>query len=130
MCSILFTFGVFAQDYSCEKIKKEETTQKWYFATIEFKEDKSFRIVKGIAQINEQPLENVFVEVFADKNPNRIDGCKTGANGRFNFPNLKKGNYTLRLSKEGGYQLTQIRIKVSPKSKNRKDIIGILEVGH
>lgn len=126
---LFFTFGAFAQDYSCEKLKSNEITQKSYSAIVVIKEDKTFQVVKGIAQLNEKPLENVFVEVFTDKNPNRIDGCKTGANGRFSFPNLKKGNYTLRLSKDSGYRLTEIKIKVSPKSKNKNVINGEILLG-
>ena len=128
--SLLICFcEIHAHDYNCEKLKSDETTRKGYFATIVFKEEKSFQVVQGIAEFNGEPTENVFVEVFANKNPNRITGCKTGDNGRFSFPNLKKGKYTIRLSKDGGFQITEIKIKISPGNKNKKEIIGVIQVG-
>jgi hypothetical protein len=126
---LIFTFEIQAQDYNCEKLNSDETTRQGYFETVEIREEKSFPFIQGVAELSEQPAENVFVEVFADKNPNRVAGCRTGISGKFSFPNLKKGSYTIRLSKDGGYKITEIKVKVSPKSKNRKDIIGEILVG-
>jgi hypothetical protein len=126
---LIFSFEVQAQNDNCENLQSGETTRRGYSETVVFKEENGFRAVQGIAELGGRPAEGVFVEVFADKNPNRVAGCKTGADGRFNFSDLKKGNYTIRLSKDGGFKITEIKIKVSPKSKNRKEIIGVIEVG-
>lgn len=127
---LTFCFEVQAQDYACEKLKSDEKTRQGANEIVVFKERKTFPLIRGtVFGWNNQPVESVFVEVFADKNPNRLIGCKTGSDGKFSFADFKNGNFTIRLSKDGGYKITEIRIKVSSKSKNRKDIIGIIEVG-
>lgn len=128
---LIFCLEIQAQDYNCEKLKTDETTRVGANEMVVFKERKTFRSIRGIIVYgwNNQPAESVFVEVFADKNSKRIVGCKTDSDGKFSFTDLKKGNYTIRLSKNGGYKITEIKIKVSPKSKNTKDIIGGIEIG-
>lgn len=127
---LLICFGeIDAQDSNCEKLRSDEKTREGYFGIVEFREKQSFQMVRGTVELHGEPIDNVFVEIFADKNPIRVDGCKTGADGRFSFPDLKQGKYTIRLSKDGGFQITNIKIKVSAKSKNKKEIIGVLEIG-
>lgn len=120
-----------AQDYNCEKLKSDEPTRQGYSALVVFKEEKDFQTIRGIVELNGEPFDDVYVEVFAEKDSTkRVTGCKTGSNGKFSFPGLKKGKYRIRLSRDGGYKITEIVVKVSPKSKNRSDLIGILEVGN
>lgn len=129
-CLLICFCEIHAQNYGCKKLKTDETTRPGYFSTVEIDEEESFKIFRGVVELAGEPTEDVFVEVFTDKNSERIAGCKTGSNGRFSFPNLKNGNYTILLSKDGGFQFTKIRINVSPKSKNKKEIVGVLEIGY
>ena len=129
-CLLICFCEIHAQNYGCKKLKREETTRQGYFSTVEMDVEESFKVIRGVVELVGEPTEDVFVEVFTDKNSKRIAGCKTGSNGRFSFPKLKEGNYTILLSKDGGFQFTKIKIKVSPKSKNKKEIIGVLEIGY
>jgi len=134
--TILFCVGLaHSQNGSCVKLTAEETTREGYTATVVSKEKKPFKTLTGKAVfgVNKEPVEDVFVEVFAvvskDKELKRVAGCRTGADGRFYFADLQKGKYILRFSKAGGYKITEITVKVSPKSKRSEEIIGFVEVG-
>jgi hypothetical protein len=100
-----------------------------------FTEKKPFKMLRGTAILGatNEPLENVFVEVFvADsktKELQRIAGCRTLADGKFGFNDLAKGTYILRFSKDGGFAITEISIKVSPNSKRDEEITGFVQLG-
>lgn len=125
------SLGIVAQSSGCERLKDDETTRQGYSELIVFKEKRTFRSVRGTAVLGfeGQPLENVFVEVFPYKNNKRIIGCRTGDDGKFSFSKLEKGKYRIKLSKDGGFKITEIHIKISPKSKNDEEIMGVVEVG-
>ena len=125
------SFEVYAQNSNCEQLKDNETTRQGYSELIVFKQKETFREIRGITVLGfeGQPLENVFVEVFPYKSDKRIAGCRTNESGKFSFPNLEKGKYKIKLSKDGGFKITEIHVKTSPKSKNDKEIIGVVEVG-
>ena len=123
------------QIVGCENLKDDETTRQGYSATMDIKEKGSRKIIQGTAILEGQddPLENVFVEVFAydssQKELKRVAGCRTNANGKFIFSNLPKGKYIVRLSKDGGYMITEVTVKVSPKSKLTKEISAGVRLG-
>ncbi len=134
--AITFFFcTVRAQDCSCVKLKDEETTRQGFSELIVFKEKKAFQILRGTAVLGfeGEPLEDVFVEVFAynskEEKYKRVAGCRTSANGKFCFSNLAKGKYTMRFSKDGGFKITEVLVKVSPKSKRTDEITGVVEIG-
>lgn len=128
---IFSSFQICAQDSKCEKLTGDETTRQGYSELIVFKEKKTFQAIRGTAVFGFEgdPLENVFVEVFPYKSDKRIAGCRTSSDGKFSFPNLEKGKYRIKLSKDGGFKITEIQIKLSPQSKNVEEIIGVIEVG-
>ena len=124
-----------AQNYGCVKLRDEEITRQGYSGIVDYKEKKSFNILQGITFLNgyeENLLADVFVEVFT-YNPKgeskRVAGCRTDISGRFSFPNIPKGDYKIRLSKEGGFMITEILVKISPKNKSKEKIKGIIHLG-
>ena len=129
LVSIACSFGIYAQSSICEQLNDNETTRQGYSELIVFKEKNTFQVIRGISVLGGQPLENVFVEIFPYKSDKRIAGCRTSENGKFSFQNLNKGKYKIKLSKDGGFKTTEIHIKISPKSKNNTEIIGVVEVG-
>ncbi len=124
-----------AQDCSCVKLNADEITRQGYSATYVSIEKKPFKILRGTAilGVTKEPLENVFVEVFIADSKNsalkRVAGCRTSADGKFCFTDLAKGKYILRLSKDGGFAITEIIVKVSPKNGRDKEITGYVMLG-
>lgn len=122
----------------CVPLRDDETTRESYSATVWSKERKTRSFIHGVVRFQSSdgdPLEDVFVEVFDQRPANskdrkRVAACRTDASGRFEFTGLGKGDYLVRLSKAGGYQLTEISVSVSPRSKNRSPINAFIEVGH
>lgn len=135
--TLFFICSVFGQNTDCVKLLPEEGTRQGYSATISYKEDKAYRNIQGKSLLagTQEPLENVFVEVFIKeakggvKQLRRVAGCRTSSNGKFSFPEFAKGKYLLRLSKDGGFAITEISVKVSPKSKRDLEIEGIVQLG-
>jgi hypothetical protein len=125
-----------AQDFDCIKLKDEETTRQGYFATIVFKEKKPFKTLRGKVVLGFQGelQEDAYVEIFEYRREAekyiRVAGCRTTANGLFHFPDLPKGSYKMILSKDGGFQITEVYFKISPKSKRKDELTAVLEVGH
>lgn len=128
---VVCSFEIYSQNSNCEPLNENETTRQGYSELIVFKEKETFKEIRGttVLGFEGQPLENVFVEVFPYKSDKRIAGCRTNETGEFSFPSLEKGKYRIKLSKDGGFKITEIHIKISPKSKNNKEIIGVVEVG-
>ena len=125
-----------AQNYECVELKVDEGTRQGYSATIVYIQKKTYKFLRGTAVLDaesKEPVAEVFVEVFAvdrkTKELKRVAGCRTGENGRFGFTDLAEGKYVLRFSKDGGFAITEIRVKVSPKSKRSEDIEGIVHLG-
>lgn len=121
----------------CVPLKEDEKTRVGYFATIGLVEKKTLKSIHGIARLGGpqgQPLDDVFVEVFERRKttgePRRVAGCRTNENGRFEFRGIQKGKYLVRLSKEGGFQITDIELSLSPGSTRTNEIVAFLEVGH
>ena len=119
----------------CEKLTPNDTTRKGYFERVILNEKKILKTIDGRAVLGSggQPLQGVFVEIFAfDAKTNeekRVDGCRTDSSGKFSFLGIPKGKYTVRLSKDGGYEITDILIRVDPKKGVSKEIVGIVELG-
>ncbi len=144
LVSIVVALGVTSATLSaqqpavCIPLRDDEKTPETYSATLWFKERKTRSFIHGVVRYessNGDPQEDVFVEVFDQRPANsedrkRVAGCRTEATGRFEFTGLGKGDYLVRLSKAGGYQLTEILVSVSPRSKNRSPINAFIEVGH
>ena len=126
---LFFTFGAFAQGNNCKNLRSDQKTQPWYFETVTFEPKESYRSIHGTVKLSDNPVEDVFVEVFNSNGKKRVDGCITAKNGRFSFPNLKSGRYLIRLSKAGGYELTEIKVQVSRRNRNKKSLYAIIEVG-
>ena len=124
-----------AQDCGCVKLNADETTRQGYSEISLYIEEKPFKILHGTAILNatKEALENVFVEVFiaaSDNSPlKRVTGCRTSTDGKFCFTGLAKGKYILRFSKDGGFAITDIVVKVSPKSGRRREITGVVHLG-
>jgi len=136
-----------AQNCKCVALKREELTRRGYSADIVVEERKTHKSLSGVARLSntDQPLENVFVEVFTypehwlkrHKDPEadskrqiRIAGCKTGIDGEFCFTDIPQGKYELRFSLDGGFGITHVIVKVDPKSRKSigEKIIGIIEL--
>ncbi|MGQ0542745.1 MAG: carboxypeptidase-like regulatory domain-containing protein [Blastocatellia bacterium] len=139
--SAVFLLSVLSPEVSsqtstgCVLLNENEKTRTGYFATIVLKEKKTLRSIHGVARVGfeGEPTEGVFIEVFEQKRtgvPRRVAGCRTAANGKFGFNGLPKGRYLLRLSKNGGFQITDIELSLDPRSKNTKETIAFLQVGH
>lgn len=144
LVSIVVALGVTSATLSaqqsavCIPLRDDEKTRETYFATLWFEERRTRSFIHGVVRFQSSdgdPQEDVFVEVFDQRPANsedrkRVAACRTDASGRFEFTGLGKGDYLVRLSKAGGYQLTEIRVSVSPRSKNRSPINAFIEVGH
>ena len=57
--------------------------------------------------------------------------CVTEADGRFCFTGIPKGRYELRASKEGGFEITHLKVIVDPKNpqSTNKEINVSIEPG-
>ena len=136
--SVLFGFFfclsiVHAQ--GCTPLRQDELTRKGYSETVVFKEKHPRSTVSGTAVFNSgtEPVDEVFVEAFlfdkARREYKRVAGCRTSENGKFEFANLPRGAYKIVLSKDGGYKISEILLKVDPKSRNKSPIFASVEVG-
>ncbi len=128
---LVCSFGTYAQDFNCERLKENETTRQGYSETVIYKLKEKFQTIRGttvLSSVNE-PLDGVFVELFSGISDKRIFGCRTDVTGKFNFPNIPNGKYTLRLSKDGGFAISEIQFKVSTKSKNKNELVGFVHLG-
>lgn len=130
---ILSPVFVFGSD--CVRLGSDEATREGYSETIVFNEKETRGIVTGTVVFNlgNRPVEDVFVEAFLlnkdAKAWNRVAGCRTDDTGKFAFIDLPKGKYKIVLSKDGGWKITEILVKVDPKSGNKAPIVASVEVG-
>jgi len=133
-CFFVFVSSVWGQD--CVPFRENETSREGFSATIVYNEKKSRRHLKGrvVLQDGDKPQRDVFVEIFPigerSKEKPRAAGCRTGETGEFEFTDLPKGKYKIRLSKDGGYRITEIGVKVDPASKSSKPIYASIEPGY
>ena len=101
-------------------------------ANIPFTESlpKTYKSIHGSAlQIHGKPLRGVFVELFDKpelikhghtKSPaeqRRVAACETHRDGKFGFRELPPGEYELRLSIDGQWNVVHLHIKVAPQSR-------------
>jgi len=134
---LLFTSSLsIAQDYTCTSAKDDETTYYGGNEQITIIERKSLRQLRGrISAPNGELVENALVEVFTNPEyllPNkqkekhdtseqkRVAACRTGITGKFSFTDLPAGKYELRLSKDSGWNVTQVYILIKPKNGKKR----------
>ena len=104
---------------NCTSLKSGELTRRGYFERAVFEEKLPFKKIQGTALLgnSREPAEDAFVEIFKEKREFRIAGCRTGSDGRFAISNLPTGKYVLRLSKDGGFEITDIRFRIAASAK-------------
>jgi hypothetical protein len=133
-CFLIFASSCWAQD--CIALRDYETTRAGFSATVVRSERKPRKEIRGRVVLGDRdtPQVNVFVEVFPLdpklKARPRVAGCRTGQTGEFEFTDLAKGKYKIRLSKDGGFMITEIRVKVDPATKNSERISASIELGY
>jgi hypothetical protein len=126
-------------------LRDDETTRYGGNEQITIIERKSYRQLRGtISDVNGESVENTLVEVFTNPEhllPNkndtgrnfpeqkRIAACRTGTSGKFSFTNLPAGKYELRLSKDAGWNVTQVYVTVKPSSRKKRELELTLTVG-
>jgi hypothetical protein len=73
---------------------------------IEFKQQKVTHVSGTVLQPNGEPAGDIVIEVYhhsgklessATVQPPRLKACVTGDDGKFSFPELKSGQYVLRI---------------------------------
>jgi hypothetical protein len=118
----------------CIPSPTRDTTRWGGNELLTYVEPKIYKSLQGIARnINGRPLSGVLVEVFdqpewirqeLSESPveqQRIAACITRRNGRFCFSNIPSGNYELRLSKDGAWNVTHIYIVVDTRSRESSE---------
>ncbi|NCB08910.1 MAG: PEGA domain-containing protein, partial [Bacteroidia bacterium] len=82
--------------------------------------------LKGVVTGNNEPLAGASVVV-----KNTFNGVSAGSNGRFEFRNLKKGNYVLKVSFIG-FETTEMEVSVNSnqevKIELRPDVVMTDEI--
>ena len=146
MIKILVTFFVLtclinpldAQKCICHGPEPGATTRTRYFDEVSVVEKKPYKILHGVAHlaVSDEPTEDVLVELFThpknkSEEARRIAACLTEADGRYCFSGLRKGNYELRGSREGGFEITHVYVTVDPLSteSTEKEINLVIYLG-
>ncbi|MBX7169453.1 MAG: carboxypeptidase-like regulatory domain-containing protein [Pyrinomonadaceae bacterium] len=136
---LTLSISIFAQSSTCFPVKGKETTYWVGNLQVIFVEKIPLRNLHGtVVAPDGNTIENALVEIFTKpeyllinkpidkrgaKGQKRIFACRTRANGKFSFPNLRPGKYELRSSKDDfaiGWNATQRFIVVSPKGKKKE----------
>ena len=123
---LFFICSAVSQTLSCAPLTETETTREGYFAKVVFSEKKPFRTLSGVVKIESgnEVASDVYVEIFSSSKgtENRIAGCRTGNDGKFVFSSIPDGVYTMRLSKDGGFQITDYYLRVLKGARSRSPI--------
>lgn len=134
LCSLSYPFA--SQQCKCGAPEPGATTRKGYFEEIRLEPKTHYRKLAGVVSLSDRPVDNVLVELFPYAKESsikraRLAACITGSDGRYCFSRVSKGNYELRASKDGGFEITHVYIVVEPGNRRASNTdLGIsIEVG-
>jgi hypothetical protein len=125
-----------SQECKCRAPEPGATTRKGYFESVVIQSNTRYRRLIGIVSLADHPVDDVFVELFpyskdASVTRTRLAACVTDLDGRYCFANVPKGRYEVRVSKDGGFEITHVNVYVDPKNPKASNAeLGItLELG-
>jgi hypothetical protein len=131
-------------DCKCGRVQKGETTHWGGNMRIEIEQKNHVKILRGVVEHGETPIQGALVEVFANteyhlREPSngtqekpkqsRVVACRTGADGKFCFRNLASGKYELRSSVDSGWDVTFVNVVVDTKTGKDEQIDVSMHVG-
>lgn len=130
-------------DCKCHKPERGEKTRQDANMPVTMKLEGQFRELKGLVQIDaERPMEDVLVEIFdkpdyllggnpfADHpNQKRLKACVTSADGKFCLRGLSSGKYEIRVSKDGGWNITYAYVELDQKHGTKEPIEINMSIG-
>jgi len=139
LTSLSFSTATPAADKcKCRHASTKESTRPGGNQMVVFVEEKNYRELRGIVQMQSgQPAENALVEVFdkpeylldrsiasANNRPKqtRLAACVTSADGKFCFRNLANGKYELRTSSRNGVNVTHDYVVIDRQSGEKKEL--------
>ena len=114
-----------SEECKCHAPERGAITRTGYFEEIVVEDKNLYKALRGVVHLSndERPMEDALVELFTysqskSKKQHRIRACITGEDGGFCFRSVSKGKYELRVSKEGGFEITHVYVVVDPKNPN------------
>ncbi|HEX8456456.1 MAG TPA: carboxypeptidase-like regulatory domain-containing protein [Pyrinomonadaceae bacterium] len=134
----LFARPLYAQECKCRAPERAAVTRAGYFEELVFEDETLYKSLRGVVHLpnDDRPMNDVLVELFTrpagkSKKQHRIKACLTGEDGRFCFRGVSKGKCELRVSKNGGFEITHVYVVVDPKNRKSTDqeMNVILDVG-
>jgi len=125
---LLFSFAYppKPQECKCRVAESWTTTHKGYFESTLVEPATQYKRLAGIVYLDDTPVEDVLVELFPyTKQPSaerkRLTACITGADGRYCFAGIAKGRYEIRVSKDGGFEITYVSVYLDPNNRKASD---------
>ena len=152
IAAALLMFAVSSQPAArgcrCPRPRGGETTHWIGNLQTVFLERKPYRQLRGtVVRPDGKPLKGALVEVFTRPEyllidepvskrgrpkQRRVAACRTGADGKFCFPNLPAGKYELRSSSDDtatGWNASQVYVILNPRSRSKKELIVEMTLG-
>jgi len=130
------SYPLASQQCKCHAPEAGATTRKGYFEEISVELKTRYERLAGVVSLSDRPVEDVLVELFAyirnsSAKRARMAACVTGTDGRYCFSRVPRGEYELRASKDGGFEITHVYVRVDPKNRRSSNAeLGIsIEVG-
>jgi len=143
-CFSLFSFltnSAYCQSHSCKKVPLTTETRWGGNQTIEIDlRDSPVRTVRGNVEGPGEGTLSTLIQVFVRKPsdplyraPGQSDArpvvaCVTGEDGSFAF-SLSPGEYELRMSQNGGVDVTSVFVKVDRNSQSSEKVKVVMQVG-
>ena len=140
----LFTYlasSVCCQSHSCKKVPLTTDTRWGGNQIIEIDlRDSPMRTVRGTVEGPGEGTFSTLVQVFArmpadplyrapgQNHARPVAACDTGEDGSFAF-SLSPGEYELRMSQNGGIDVTSVFVKVNRHSHSSEKIKVVMRVG-
>lgn len=121
-CMLVFVLEVAAKAQACEtKPAGEYENAVCASMTVTFRRVTTKEIT-GVVTLNDRAFAGAIVELYrigdSSETPVPIAKVKTGADGRFCFPGLRRGSYRLRAaSPRFEFMCTEIEVKVTKGTK-------------
>ena len=113
-----------SQECKCGAPERDATTRKGYSESVIVQPTKRYKKLSGVVSLSDTPIEGALVELFPyskDYSRKRLAACLTGADGHYCFAGVSKGRYEIRVSKDGGWEITHVNVYVDPTSKRASD---------
>jgi len=87
------------------------------------------KILTALIEVYTDPKWDLKNLIAPDAEQERLIGCKVSSGAAFSIGGLKKGTYELRVSIDGGWNVTQVLIRVDPKQGRNKSLVIIPSLG-